>query len=46
MVKVGDKTIEPVNGAYTFETEGDTEVAVSSPTSGIENVLVGRTGHS
>ncbi len=41
VVKVGDKTIEPVNGVYTFETEGDTEVAVSSPTSGIENVLVG-----
>ncbi len=41
VVKVGDKTVEPVNGVYTFETEGDTEVAVSSPTSGIENVLVG-----
>lgn len=39
-VTVGDKEIEPVEGAYTFETEADTNVKVTtSTTSGIDNIL-------
>lgn len=39
-VTVGDKEIEPVEGAYTFETEADTNVKVTTSTpSGIDNIL-------
>ncbi len=39
-VTVGDKEIEPVEGAYTFETEADTSVKVStSGQSGIDSIL-------
>lgn len=37
-VKVNDKAIEPVDGTYTFETEADTHVRVSSATSGIGSI--------
>lgn len=39
-VTVGDKEIEPVEGAYTFETEADTNVKVTTLTpSGIDSIL-------
>ena len=39
-VTVADKVIEPADGVYTFETEADTEVKVStSGQSGIDDIL-------
>lgn len=38
-VKVGDTAIEPVDGIFTFETEGDTEVNVLGGSTGIESIV-------
>ena len=43
-VTIGDKTIEAVDGVYTFDTEADTTVKVSKATSGIEDVIYGKDG--
>ena len=37
-VKVNDEAIEPVDGVYTFDTESDTRVSVST-TSGINDII-------
>lgn len=40
-VTVGETAVEPEDGIYTFETEGDVTVKVTKATSGIENVICG-----
>lgn len=42
VITIGENTIEPENGVYTFETEADTTVAVKpSGTTGIDNITNG-----